>query len=114
MNNSIVKLEDFELDEISGGGTAKQVAKKTAGYAIKGGLAGLLGTVSGFCAWVLCDVFGIPIYSRTNYRMATVLENVPLGYPAFFTVIGGIPAVVAGTCGWKLGKYISKKLGLED
>ena len=31
MNNSIVKLEDFELDEISGGfnkAKAKQVAKK--------------------------------------------------------------------------------------
>ena len=29
MNNSIVKLEDFELDEISGGfNKAKQVAKK--------------------------------------------------------------------------------------
>ena len=39
MNNSITKLKDFELDEISGGVTAKQVGKKVAAYAIKGACA---------------------------------------------------------------------------
>ena len=29
MNDSLVKLEDFQLDEISGGVTLKQAAKKS-------------------------------------------------------------------------------------
>ena len=43
MNNSIVKLEDFELDEISGGVTVKQVAKKTGALAIKGTCSAVFG-----------------------------------------------------------------------
>lgn len=44
MNNSITKLKDFELDEISGGITAKQ--KKTLASAIKSACA----LISGFAA----------------------------------------------------------------
>ena len=44
MNNSITKLKDFELDEISGGITAKQ--KKTLASAIKNACA----LISGFAA----------------------------------------------------------------
>ena len=60
MKNSIVKLEDFELDEISGGisidkAKAKQVAKKTTGYAIKGLCTAIFGSVDSAAAIMIYD-----------------------------------------------------------
>ena len=95
MNNSIVKLEDFELDEISGGfnkAKAKQVAKKTTGYAIKGLCTAIFGSVDSAAA--------IMIYDGKNEKFGIMF------------LFATLP--LSGIAGWKIGELICKKIGLED
>ena len=97
MNNSIVKLEDFELDEISGGininkEKAKQVAKKTAGYAIKGLCTATFATVD----------------------FAVIFLNDRNGSKKYTMPIIGITLPLSGVAGWKIGELICNKIGLED
>ena len=103
MNNSIVKLEDFELDEISGGGTAKQVAKKTTGYAIKGLCTLVFGSVG----------FVLSTLSAEKLKYGQKISN-SVGDESSFGICLGIPTAFAGAAGWKLGSWLCKKLGLED
>ena len=94
MNNSIVKLEDFELDEISGGfnkAKAKQVAKKTTGYAIKGLCTAIFGSVDSAAA--------IMIYDGKNEKFGIMF------------LFATLP--LSGIAGWKIGELICKKIGLE-
>ena len=111
MNNSIVKLEDFELDEISGGininkEKAKQVAKKTTGYAIKG----LCTAVSAIILRSICSV----INSKLTNISKRLKEGDPENIDVFIacTELLSIPA--SGLVGWKIGELICKKIGLED
>ena len=103
MNNSIVKLEDFELDEISGGGTAKQVAKKTTGYAIKGLCTLVFGSVG----------FVLSTLSAEKLKYGQKISN-SVGDESSFGICLGIPTAFAGVVGWNLGSWLYKKLGLED
>lgn len=103
MNNSIVKLEDFELDEISGGGTAKQVAKKTTGYAIKGLCTLVFGSVG----------FVLSTLSAEKLKYGQKISN-SVGDESSFGICLGIPTAFAGVVGWNLGSWLCKKLGLED
>ncbi|MDO4504189.1 MAG: hypothetical protein Q4B84_03510 [Clostridia bacterium] len=116
MNNSIVKLEDCQLHEISGGvsidkAKAKQVAKKVGAYAVKGTSSLVLGSGALFlsifagekleCVGKLCDF---------------LKEKLGEGPAVFITadVCWGIPTAFAGVAGWKLGELICNKIGLED
>ena len=116
MKNSIVKLEDFELDEISGGininkEKAKQVAKKTTGYAIKGLCTAVFGAGTFFLSFFAGE--------KSKYLDALrdfLKEKTGENIAAFITldVCCGIPAAFVGVAGWKLGSWLCKKLGLED
>ena len=115
MNNSITKLKDFELDEIFGGVTAKQVGKKVAAYAIKGACAIIpaclvLGTEISFFNKKANDR-ELSGYKYTP-RKITILEL--FGVAFIGGTILGIPAAVACIGGLKLGEWICKKLNLED
>lgn len=97
MNNSIVKLEDCQLHEISGGininkEKAKQVAKKTTGYAIKGLCTAIFGSVDSAAA--------IMIYDGKNEKFGIMF------------LFATLP--LSGIAGWKIGELICKKIGLED
>lgn len=128
MNNSITKLKDFELDEISGGITAKQVGA----YAIKGTCA----TVS-TCVALGIECFAsaetglkFKLYIRCNKALGkekkrtnrhgterTYCDDTILSDSAYFSSCGaifGIPAAVACIGGLKLGEWLCKKLNLED
>ena len=128
MNNSITKLKDFELDEISGGITAKQVGA----YAIKGTCA----TVS-TCVALGIEYFALvktrlkcKLYIRCNKALGkekkrtnrhgtehTYCDDTILSDSAYFSSCGaifGIPAAVACIGGLKLGEWLCKKLNLED
>lgn len=129
MNNSFTKLKDFELDEISGGITAKQVGA----YAIKGTCA----TVSTCVAlgiecfasaetglkrklYIRCNkaLGGKKIYtSEKDGTKFTYYYDSILSDSAFFSSCGailGIPATAACIGGLKLGEWLCKKLHLED
>lgn len=116
MNNSLVKLEDFQLDEISGGITAKQVAKNTAGYAIKGTLSVAFGVASAFATMLVMIYSGatesINIKCGRNFGYGT--EEALLASCLIHTISGGSLASLVATGGWKLGEWICKKIGLED
>lgn len=112
MNNSLVKLEDFQLDEISGGITAKQVAKNTAGYAIKGTLSVAFGVTSA-CAAILAMICSGATDSIYEYTGGFCNEAV-LASCLIYTILGGAPASLIAVGGWKLGEWICKKIGLED
>ena len=125
MKNSIVKLEDCQLDEISGGITAKQIAKKAGAYAIKGTCAAVTGVVgSEIVDNICCCVLGL------GEGFYLVIEN---------KIVGGdqerlncksikmgnklgkmieksdyVTVPLFGVGGWKLGEYICQKIGLED
>ena len=111
MNNKIIKLNEVDLESISGGITAKQVAKKTASCAVKGGLAGLFGMVGGICGVLLSDKLEISdmIEKKIFHERDTILCCLTIG-----TLVCSIPAMVAGISGWELGEWVCKKIGLED
>ena len=114
MNNSIVKLEDFELDEISGGVTAKQVAKKAGAYAIKGTVSAVFGSVEFFLSTLSAEKFGYfdNLYNFLNDKI--VGKNEDIAYCIAGDICLGIPSAFAGVAGWELGGWICKKIGLED
>ena len=91
MNDSLVKLEDFQLDEISGGITAKQVGKKIGAYAIKGTCTLVSGVID---FELLCNMSKV----MTGLLMPSLITTFPL----------------SGVAGWKIGELICKKIGLED
>ena len=116
MKNSIIKLEDSQLDEISGGisidkAKAKQVAKKVGAYAVKGTSSLVLGAGAFFLSFfagekskyldALCDF----LKGKTGENIAEFIT---------LDVCCGIPTAFAGVAGWKLGSWLCKKLGLED
>ena len=107
MNNSIVKLEDFELDEISGGITAKQVDE----IVIKGASSLVLGVGTFFLSGFADDKLGYGD-QLTNF-LEEKLDNDLAGFLTF-DVCGGIPTAFAGVAGWNFGSWLCKKLGLED
>ena len=116
MNNSIVKLEDFELDEISGGisidkAKAKQVAKKVGAYAVKGTSSLVLGSGAFFLSFFAgkklkyLDALCKCLSEKIDRDVADIISC---------DVCLGIPTAFAGVAGWKLGSWLCKKLGLED
>ncbi|MDO4504188.1 MAG: hypothetical protein Q4B84_03505 [Clostridia bacterium] len=116
MNNSIVKLEDNQLDEISGGvnidkAKAKQVAKKVGAYAVKGTSSLVLGAGTFF----LSAFAGKKL--EYGYALCGFLKEKLGEFPAVFItadVCLGIPTAFAGVAGWNFGSWLCKKLGLED
>ena len=117
MKNSIVKLEDFELDEISGGisidkAKAKQVAKKVGAYAVKGTSSLVLGAgtvfLSAFASKKLKYIDALCKFLSEKTDSGVIAEFITMD------VCGGIPTAFAGVAGWKLGSWLCKKLGLED
>ena len=116
MNNSLVKLEDFQLDEISGGITANQVVKNTAGYAIKGTLSVAFGVTSA-CAAILamiCSGATNSIYDKCEEIFVNKKAEASLASYLIYTILGSAPASLIAVGGWKLGEWICKKIGLED
>ena len=116
MSNSIIKLEDCQLDEISGGisidkAKAKQVAKKVGAYAVKGTSSLVLGA----------GAFFLSFFANVKLKYGHVLYDFLKGktgenIAGFITidVYCGIPTAFAGVAGWKLGSWLCKRLGLED
>ena len=100
MSSSIIKLEDCQLDEISGGITGKQVAK----YAIKGTCKILEGAIAG--AFVCCTL-GI-IGQRAGIDKGLFVESL--------ITFGGLGAigVVGAIIADELSGILCKKLNLED
>ena len=116
MKNSIVKIEDFELDEISGGisidkAKAKQVAKKVGAYAVKGTSSLVLGAGT-----VFLSAFASEKLKYIDALCKFLSEKTGDDIAAFITVdvCFGIPTAFGGVAGWKLGSLLCKKLGLED
>ena len=116
MKNSIVKLEDFELDEISGGisidkAKAKQVAKKVGAYAVKGTSSLVLGAGTFFLSFFASVKleYGDALY---DFLKGKTGENIARFITA--DVCWGIPTAFAGVAGWNFGSWLCKKLGLED
>ena len=100
MNTSIVKLEDFELDEISGGinidkEKAKKIAKKIAGYLIKGLCTATFATADR-ATWIAIDG------SRNSLLDVFVKVSSLIALP-FLSVAS-----------WKLGELICEKIGFKD
>ena len=115
MNNSFTKLKDFELDEISGGVTAKQVGKKVAAYAIKGACAIIpaclvLGTEFSFFEKKANDLE----LSGFRYTPKKITISELFGVAFMSGAIFGIPTTATCIGGLKLGEWICKKLNLED
>ena len=124
MNNSITKLKDFELDEISGGITAKQVGA----YAIKGTCATVSTCVAlgieylAFCKTGLKNKIAYRCdkelgEEKTSKKGSTYYTPNALSDSVYFSSCGtilGIPAAVACIGGLKLGEWLCKKLHLED
>ena len=106
MNDSLVKLEDFQLDEISGGVTLKQAAKKVVSSAVKGTCALTLGAAGG----AVCGF----LYLLTEER------NPNLDYISPALGCGALVGIFASICisipvlGWNIGKKICKSLEIED
>ena len=114
MNNSIVKLEDFELDEISGGfnkAKAKQVAKKTTGYAIKGLCTAVFGSVGFVLSGLLADK--CRYFDSLKKFLEEKLDKDLADFIAF-NICYGISTAFAGVAGWNFGSWLCKKLGSED
>lgn len=107
MNNSIIKLEDFELDEISGGITAKTLGA----LAIKGTSSLVLG-VGTFTLSYFVSYKSECINQLYDFLRKSLDEK--LGDFLAFDICCAIPTAFAGVAGWKLGELICKKLGLED
>ena len=122
MNNSLVKLEDFQLEEISGGITEsqKQTLKKVGKYAIKGA-----SRIAG-CVIVTASVFAVigflnpvtkevkvqnEVCSVINSRLSEAGEEGKDG-----ALIGLIFALFSGLyeMSGNLGNLVCKKIGLED
>ena len=115
MKNSIVKLEDFELDEISGGisidkAKAKQVAKKVGAYAVKGTSSLVLGAGTFFLSFFAGEK--LEWGALYDFLKEKTGENIAESITIY--VCCGIPTAFAGVAGWKLGSWLCKKLGLED
>ena len=117
MKNSIVKLEDFELDEISGGisidkAKAKQVAKKVGAYAVKGTSSLVLGAGTFFLSAFASEKleYGGALYEFSRKK----IDRGDIAYFITIDVCFGIPTAFAGVVGWNFGSWLCKKLGLED
>ena len=126
MNDLLVKLEDFQLDEISGGITAKQIGKKAGAYAIKGTLSAIFGVTSAAFGYffvrdpiskVCAKKYGVEykdavfILKKDNKKMCRCANNIAV---MIELVICGTGASLTAAGGWKLGEWICKKIGLED
>lgn len=107
MNNSIIKLEDFELDEISGGITAKTLGA----LAIKGTSSLVLGVGTFTLSYFVSDKSGC---GDQLYVFLEKSLGEDLGDILTFDICCATPTAFAGVAGWKLGELICKKLGLED
>ena len=117
MNNSIVKLEDFELDEISGGSNktkVKQVAKKAGAYAIKGTVSAVLGFGGVFLTLsvdnMLKDGSGMTPIDKLYNSLPGKFQFDDI---AIFTMIV-VTEALSFVAGWKIGGWLCKKIGLED
>ena len=117
MNNSIIKLEDCQLDEISGGisidkAKAKQVAKKVGAYAVKGTSSLVLGAGAFFLSFFAGEKLkywnDLDRFLRKKIGSGVIADFIA------FDICSGIPTAFAGVAGWKLGSWLCKKLGLED
>ncbi len=126
MKNSIVKLEDCQLDEISGGITAKQIAKKTGAYAIKGTCSVVTGVFGSNVVDAIC-AFGLGVGICAHYMAKNGLPklknfgDIKDEYGSEINrcadIIGKSEYVTMplfAVSGWKLGEYICQKIGLED
>lgn len=116
MNNSIIKLEDSQLDEISGGisidkAKAKQVAKKVGAYAVKGTSSLVLGAGTFFLLFFADEKLK---YWDALYDFLKGKTGDDIARFITLDVCCGIPTAFAGVAGWKLGSWLCKKLGLED
>ena len=116
MNNSIVKLEDCQLDEISGGisidkAKAKQVAKKTTGYAIKGLCTAVFGLGGFVLSGLLADKF--KYFDSLKKFLEEKLDKNLAGFLTFY-ICFEISIAFGGVAGWNFGSWLCKKLGLED
>ena len=116
MSNSIIKLEDCQLDEISGGisidkAKAKQVAKKVGAYAVKGTSSLVLGAGT-----VFLSAFASEKLKYIDALCKFLSEKTGDDIAAFITanVCLGIPTAFVGVAGWNFGSWLCKKLGLED
>lgn len=125
MNNSLVKLEDFQLDEISGGITAKQVSKKAGAYAIKGTLSVAFGVTSAaFGCFFVRDPIGRVCAKKygVEYKdgvfileVDNINDNIKIidrcvnNATMIGLVICGTGASLTAVGGWKLGEWICKK-----
>ena len=123
MNNSLVKLEDFQLDEISGGITEsqKEILKKAGKYAIKGA-----SRIAG-CVVVTASVFAVIGFLNPetkefknakgeripvkNSRLSEAGEQGEVG-----ALVGLIFALLSGLyeISGNLGNLVCKKIGLDD
>ena len=117
MNNPMIKLEDFELDEISGGIStdktkAKQLAKKVGMYAVKGT------SLLVFC--IGGGIISLLLREKLKYRkniyifLNNKLKNKDIAGFITCDITAILPTAFSGVAGWKLGKWICKKIGLED
>ena len=120
MDNSLVKLEDFQLEEISGGITAKQVGEYVMKRvcAFSGSVVYCVTTmtcVGSVIGWrfkskgvsvadMHLDNFAKEILSDDMLRMIYALGSL--------AILGSFS--IGGAYGWKLGEWICKKIGLED
>ena len=94
MGNSVIKLNDSELNEISGGISAKKVGS----YAIKGLFAVLTGFV-GSC---------IGFVETTGF----IVDHIGKDFAFMLCVV--YPGIIFTKLGWDFGKEICKKLGIEE
>ena len=130
MSSSIIKLEDCQLGEISGGITAKQIAKKTGAYAIKGTCSVVTGVFGSNVVDAIC-AFGSGVGIGAHYmiknglpklkNLGNIKDEVLKQYGSEINrcadIIGKSEYVTMplfAVSGWKLGEYICQKIGLED
>lgn len=114
MANSIIKLEDYQLDEVLGGTTAKESAKKIKDYVVKGIMKVFGGAIS-------CG--SIPGY--IGFKLLSIPELYPvmivpiaIGIFTFFAVptcaVAGAIGAVGAMIGDGVSEILCKKLNLED
>ncbi|MDO4503598.1 MAG: hypothetical protein Q4B84_00410 [Clostridia bacterium] len=104
MSSSIIKLEDCQLDEISGGVTGKQVAK----YAIKGTCKILGGAIAVPLIFCTVNIMGFKIKGEEIIKKDEVV-----GLSIWGGGLGAIGAVGAMIVDGLSG-ILCKKLNLED
>lgn len=130
MNNSIIKFKDCQLDEISGGITAKQIAKKTGAYAIKGTCSVVTGVFGAKIVGSVCNGFvfggigayeliknGVDLELSSMGNAKKMLKEHEQKFKKATRIVRKseyITMPLFAVSGWKLGEYICQKIGLED